>query len=85
MIGRLSDMEIKDAVFSIGDLKAPGDDGYPAIFYKKNWSIVGSNVCRLIKEVFQTGNLQNINKTLVCLIPKLEKPEFMSISPNISM
>jgi hypothetical protein len=27
--------EVKEALFSIGDLKAPGPDGMAAIFYKK--------------------------------------------------
>jgi hypothetical protein len=29
-----SDEEIKLALDSIGNLKAPGDDGMPAVFYK---------------------------------------------------
>jgi hypothetical protein len=28
--------EVVEALQSIGDLKAPGPDGMPAIFYKKN-------------------------------------------------
>jgi hypothetical protein len=28
----------------MGDLKAPGADGIPVIFYNKFWSLVGGNV-----------------------------------------
>ncbi|KAF7827992.1 LINE-type retrotransposon LIb DNA [Senna tora] len=31
--------EIKKAVFNIGGLKAPGRDGYPALFYQNNWDV----------------------------------------------
>lgn len=30
-----TEAEVKEALDSIGDLKAPGPDGMPAIFYKK--------------------------------------------------
>jgi hypothetical protein len=33
--------EVKEAMFNIGDLKAPGLDGMPAIFYKRFWHILG--------------------------------------------
>jgi hypothetical protein len=33
--------EVIEALDSIGDLKAPGPDGMHAIFYKKNWNVVG--------------------------------------------
>ena len=33
--------EIKDALNSMGDLKAPGPDGMSAVFYKRFWDIVG--------------------------------------------
>jgi hypothetical protein len=36
--------EINTALNSIGDLKAPGPDGMPAIFFKKNWELIGSRV-----------------------------------------
>lgn len=32
-----TDAEIKQALDSIGDLKAPGEDGMPALFYKQYW------------------------------------------------
>ena len=41
MIAEVSFKEIKEAMFSIGDNKAPSPDGYSAKFFKKAWSIVG--------------------------------------------
>lgn len=35
--------EIKVALDSIGDMKAPGPDGMPSAFYKNFWEIVGDN------------------------------------------
>jgi hypothetical protein len=35
--------EIKAALDSIGDMKAPGPDGMPSAFYKNFWEIVGDN------------------------------------------
>lgn len=45
--------ELKKALFSIGDLKAPGPDGLHAIFNKKFWPVVGDD---LVREVLQAVN-----------------------------
>jgi hypothetical protein len=36
--------EVVAALKSIGNLKAPGPDGLPALFYKEYWYIVGDKV-----------------------------------------
>ena len=36
--------EIKEALFQMQDLKAPGPDGFPVLFYKEFWPIVGETV-----------------------------------------
>jgi hypothetical protein len=67
--------EVKDALNCIGDLKAPGPDGMPAIFYKIFWDIVGERVTEEVLHVLNGGELPaNWNETSVALIPKLRKP-----------
>lgn len=67
--------EVKDALNCIGDLKVPGPDGMPAIFYKRFWDIVWKHVMEEILHVLNGGDLSaNWNETCVVLIPKVKKP-----------
>ncbi|GKB06930.1 hypothetical protein Tco_0835163 [Tanacetum coccineum] len=75
MIKEVTDFEIKNALFDIGDNKAPGPDGYTSTFFKKSWKIVGKDVCIAIKEFFTTGKLlREMNATIISLIPKIITP-----------
>jgi hypothetical protein len=38
--------EVKDALDNIGDLKAPGPDGMPSIFFKRFWHTIGDQVTK---------------------------------------
>ncbi|KAJ9536688.1 hypothetical protein OSB04_un000161 [Centaurea solstitialis] len=72
MIRPISDDDIKQAVFSIGNDKAPGSDGFSAKFFKKAWPIIGSDVQVAIHNFFYSGRMtKEINHTLLCLIPKV--------------
>ncbi|GJX84964.1 RNA-directed DNA polymerase, eukaryota, reverse transcriptase zinc-binding domain protein [Tanacetum coccineum] len=72
MVRMVNDEEIKTAMFQIDGNKAPGPDGFSAYFFKKSWSIVGTDVCNAVKEFFRTGKLLNeVNSTLISLIPKI--------------
>ncbi|GKG23732.1 hypothetical protein Tco_0391768, partial [Tanacetum coccineum] len=71
MVRNDSDEEMKAAMFSIGDDKAPGLDGYTSAFFKKGWDIVGNDVCRAVSDFFNNGQiLKEINHTFISLIPK---------------
>ena len=49
--------EIKKALWSIPDDKAPGVDGFNSGFYKAAWPVVGTGVNRAIQEFFESGIL----------------------------
>ncbi|KAL0439820.1 UNVERIFIED_CONTAM: hypothetical protein Slati_2465000 [Sesamum latifolium] len=67
--------EIKQTVFDIDEVKAPGPDGYSSGFFKAAWPIVGEEVTRAIMEFFMTGRLlKQVNSTLISLIPKVTTP-----------
>lgn len=68
--------EVKDAVDSIGDLKAPGPDGMPSIFYKHCWDIVGDHVTDEVLDALMGADLPaGWNDTTIVLIPKVQNPE----------
>ena len=53
-----TDEEIKLALDSMGELKAPGTDGMPALFYKQFWDIVGTDVTREVNNFLCGGDMQ---------------------------
>lgn len=68
--------ELKLALDAIGDLKAPGPDGMPALFYKKFWLTVGDKVVEEVLRVLDGEEMPaEWNATTIVLIPKVQKPE----------
>nr|GEU35941.1 RNA-directed DNA polymerase, eukaryota, reverse transcriptase zinc-binding domain protein [Tanacetum cinerariifolium] len=73
MIREISDKEVKDALFDIGDNKALGPDGYTALFFKKAWPVIGGRGLRqgepispylfiVVMEVFNLIMQRNISR-----------------------
>lgn len=70
--------EIKDALFSIPDDKAPGPNGYNSCFFKKSWATVGDDFAAAVSYFFRTSYMPKcINTTRIALIPKVENPEHL--------
>ncbi|QHO00044.1 uncharacterized protein DS421_13g403050 [Arachis hypogaea] len=68
--------EVKEAVFSMGSLKAPGLDGLNGLFYQKYWHIIQEDVLAVVQNFFDDGTIpKDINETIVVLIPKVDNPE----------
>src|ERR1044072_3110055 len=68
--------EVKDAVFEMGPLKAPGPDGLQALFFQYQWHIIGNSVIQFVQQCFNDPQqVTQVNETLLVLIPKIEAPE----------
>jgi hypothetical protein len=66
-----SEQEIFSVLNSMGSTKAPGPDGFTALFYKKYWHIVKEVVLACIWDFFGNNRLlQDHNHTFIALIPK---------------
>jgi len=75
----ISDQDVKHAVFSMNPWKAPGPDGFRLVFI----SIRGKQLMQahavLWEEYRKNPSIMDkINFTDICLIPKVEHPEFVN-------
>jgi exonuclease III len=81
-----SPAEIKRVIFDMDSLKAPGPDGFPPLFYKHYWNIVGGNVIDTVQDFFKHDRLsQELNSTFIVLIPKVPNPTSTSHYRPISL
>lgn len=72
----VQEAEVEQAIFQMGAYKAPGPDGYPPIFYQRNWHIIGPEVVSFVMAAFKNQCYPpGMNETLVTLIPKGNNPD----------
>ncbi|CAM8896820.1 unnamed protein product [Rhodiola kirilowii] len=76
LLAPFTEGEIKRALFQMHPTKAPGLDGYSALFYQTNWDVVSRDI---IREVLMCLNNEvinpTLNATLIVLVPKVQKVE----------
>ena len=78
--------EIKSELFGMQDLKAPGPDGFLAIFYKKCWPTVSDAVINAVTSFFTKGTMpREVNCSLIVLIPKISNPSTVNHFRPISL
>lgn len=71
-----SEQEKKEAMLSLGSLKAPGPDGLNGLFYKTHWETIKVDICNSVQNFFATGTLpEEVNEAVVALVPKTPLPE----------
>ncbi|GJZ11096.1 zinc finger, CCHC-type containing protein [Tanacetum coccineum] len=67
MVRCVSDDEIQSAMFSIGNDKVPGPDGYTSVFLKKSYDVVGMDVCNAVRDFFSTDDIVSDNQSAFVL------------------
>jgi hypothetical protein len=78
LCNEFSEEEVKPALDSIGNLKAPGPDGMPSVFYKRFWENIGDKVVLEVLAVLNGGPMsEGWNQTCVVTITKIQNPESM--------
>lgn len=82
----ITNEEIKAAIFSMGGWKSPGPDGFPAGFYHGSWNIIAPSFSKFIRGLWMNPReIGNVNFTDIVLIPKVDKPEYISQFRPISL
>ncbi|GKA80136.1 hypothetical protein Tco_0786732 [Tanacetum coccineum] len=72
MVRPVTMCEVKDVVFSMGNEKSSGPDGYTAAFFKEAWDIVADDIVDVVHEFFTNGKLlKELNHSIIALIPKI--------------
>ncbi|XP_056698699.1 uncharacterized protein [Spinacia oleracea] len=71
----VTDVEIDLAMQGIDGDKAPGIDGFNAIFFKKTWKVIKIDVYAIVKDFFaHKAMLAQVNSTTITLVPKVPNP-----------
>ena len=66
-----TEKETYDALFQIGPLKVPGEDGFPARFLSTQLAVLKVEITAALLEFFDTGVMsEGVNDMAIVLIPK---------------
>lgn len=77
--------EVRNALFSIGNYKAPGPDRLHPLFFKAKWDVVGPSIFQFVNQVFEDPTkIGDINQTLLTLVPKIPEPLIFGLSPFVT-
>ncbi|CAL9009540.1 unnamed protein product [Prunus brigantina] len=86
LMAGVSELEVLEAVNSIGALKAPGLDGLHAIFFHQCWVETKHLLVQMVNDFFLNNlPLNPINHTNIALIPENNNPETVDHFRPISL
>ena len=78
--------EIRKVVFSFPPDKAPGPDGFSALFYQSCWNIIGWDLWAAVEESrLSKSMLKYFNTTNISIIPKVRDPQTFADFRPISL
>ncbi|KAK9080577.1 hypothetical protein SSX86_000335 [Deinandra increscens subsp. villosa] len=75
LISPFTAQEIKHAVWTCGNDKAPGPDGFNFKFIKTHWDLIEPDVLQTLQQFHSTGKISpGCNSSFIALIPKRKDP-----------
>ena len=78
--------EVKNALFSMQPLKAPGPDGFHPLFFQNTWNFTHVDLHQNISNWFASATIPNdLCNALICLIPKGNNPSSVKQLRPISL
>lgn len=81
-----SDEEIQAALFHMAPTKAPGPDGFPALFYQTHWDLIKHDICSVIRSFLNGDTVPDgLCDSVIVLIPKVANPVHLSNFRPISL
>lgn len=82
----VTEEEVRAAVMSMYPEKSPGIDGLNPCFFQVCWHIISRDVTDFCRNFLEYCELPDqVNRTLVCLIPKVKQPKQVSDLRPISL
>nr|GEU79406.1 hypothetical protein [Tanacetum cinerariifolium] len=76
--------EIRMAVWSCGENKSPGPDGFTFEFFQKYWSLIGLDLCAAVEHFFVNGSFpMGCDASFIALIPKVMDTKHILDGPFI--
>ena len=78
--------KILKALRHLPSLKAPGPDGFHALFFQTNWHVLGQSIIQIIQDIFEQLRIPSTwGHTNLVLIPKVAHPEQITQFRPISL
>lgn len=86
LMAEFTEEEVKNALDSIGDLKAPGPLWAASDLLQILWDVTGGKQTQEVLHALNAGQIpESWNETTIALIPKVEKPEKVTELRPISL
>jgi len=86
LVGRISDEEVKEAVWSCGSDKSPRPDGFNFSFIKLCWEEMKADIITAVHNFEDEGRWpRGTNASFISLIPKVENPQSLNEFRSISL
>jgi hypothetical protein len=86
LLAPYSNEEISLALFQMGPTKAPGPDGFPALFYQLHWDLIQNEVCDAVRGFLNGSEIPDgFCDSVVVVTPKVSRSHHLSKFHPISL